>query len=193
MEQSDEDIMYDFQNGNREAIAMIFHRYKNRILNFCMRMLGNRADAEDTTHDVFVALMGSSYRYQTSAKFSTWLFTIARNRCIDKLRKSKRVLSLTVTNRDKSGDEQWDVPDQGETSAEQLTQKERCRHVQEAIQQLPYQQREAIVLREYHRFSYDEIAKILNCSLANVKQLIFRGRERLRGELASFIQEGQHD
>ena len=130
---------------------------------------------------------------QTNAKFSTWLFTIARNRCIDKLRKSKRLFSLTFTNRDKSVDEQWDVPDHADSSAELLQKKERARHVQEAILRLPYQQREAIVLREYHRFSYDEIAKILNCSLANVKQLIFRGRERLRTELASYIQEGHHE
>ncbi|MCB9722111.1 MAG: RNA polymerase sigma factor [Candidatus Omnitrophica bacterium] len=193
MDQTDEDIMHDFQQGNREAITMIFHRYKNRILNFCLRILGNRADAEDATHDVFVSLIGSSYRYQTNAKFSTWLFTIARNRCIDKLRKSKRLFSLTFTNRDKSVDEQWDVPDHADSSAELLQKKERARHVQQAILRLPYQQREAIVLREYHRFSYDEIAKILNCSLTNVKQLIFRGRERLRTELASYIQEGHHE
>ncbi|MCA9403583.1 MAG: sigma-70 family RNA polymerase sigma factor, partial [Candidatus Omnitrophica bacterium] len=90
-------------------------------------------------------------------------------------------------------DEQWDVPDHADSSAELLQKKERARHVQQAILRLPYQQREAIVLREYHRFSYDEIAKILNCSLTNVKQLIFRGRERLRTELASYIQEGHHE
>lgn len=193
MEQTDEDIMLDYQSGNREAISMIFHRYKNRILNFCIRILGNRADAEDTTHDVFVALMGSPYKQHSNAKFSTWLFTIARNRCIDKIRKTKKVFSLTFTNKDRSTDEQWDVPDQNDSSAVNLEKKERALVVQQAISRLAYQQREAIVLREYHQFSYDEIAKILNCSLDNVKILIFRAREKLRVELASYIQEGHND
>lgn len=193
MEQTDEDIMLDYQAGNREAITMIFHRYKNRILNFCIRILGNRADAEDATHDVFVTLMGNRYKYHSNAKFSTWLFTIARNRCIDKIRKQKKVFSLTFTNKERSTEEQWDVPDENDSSAETLEKKERALFVQKAITRLAYQQREAIVLREYHQFSYDEIAKILNCSLDNVKILIFRAREKLRVELASTIQEGHND
>lgn len=195
MDQTDEDIMLDYQSGNREAISVIFHRYKNRIMNFCLRMLGNRADAEDVAHDVFVTLMGSRYKYQSGAKFSTWLFTIARNRCIDRIRKSKRFFSMTFSNKDSSNNksDQWDVPDDRPDSADDLGKKERAQLVQKAIATLAVQQREAIILREYHRFSYDEIAKILNCSLDNVKVLIFRGRERLRVELASHIQEGNHE
>lgn len=193
MEQTDENIMLDYQSGNREAITMIFHRYKNRVLNFCLRILGNRADAEDATHDVFVTLMNSRYTHHPNAKFSTWLFTIARNRCIDKIRKTKKVFSLTLTNNDRTADVQWDVPDDADSSADDLEKKERAVLVQKAIARLAYQQREAIVLREYHQFSYDEIAKILNCSLDNVKILIFRAREKLRVDLASYIREGHHD
>ncbi|MBP9853271.1 MAG: RNA polymerase sigma factor [Candidatus Omnitrophica bacterium] len=191
MEKTDEEIMLDYQSGNREAISMIFHRYKNRILNFCVRILGNRADAEDVVHDVFVALLSSPYKQQPNAKFSTWLFTIARNRCIDKIRKTKKIFSMTFTNKDQST--QWDVPDETDISSQNLEKKERAVFVQKAISRLDYQQREAIVLREYHQFSYDEIAKILNCSLNNVKILIFRAREKLRVELSSYIQEGYHD
>lgn len=193
MDQSDEDIMLDYQSGNREAISVIFHRYKNRILNFCLRMLGNRADAEDVAHDVFVTLMGHKYTYQSTAKFSTWLFTIARNKCIDRIRKSRRIFSMTFSKKDSSQTEQWEVADDRPDSSEDLATKERARVVQQAIAKLVVQQREALVLREYHRFSYDEIAGILNCSLANVKVLIFRARESLRVELASHIQEGNHD
>jgi RNA polymerase sigma-70 factor (ECF subfamily) len=192
MEQSDEEIMMEYQSErDPEAIKMIFSRYKTRILNFCLRILGNRADAEDVTGDVFLTLFSGKYVYGPKAKFSTWLYTVARNRCISRTRQRKNVVSVWFSSKGAGGPDQWEVEDREDLAGEQLAQKEAASRVKQAVGRLAYEQREAIVLREYHRLSYDEISQVLDCSLEKVKILIFRGRESLRAELKPFIEEGR--
>jgi len=188
---SDEDIVLDFQSGHEEAIQMIFSRYKTRILNFCLRLLGNRADAEDATAEVFLTLFAKKYAFNPQAKFSTWLFTVARNSSISRIRKRKQAVSLWFQDRETETWQHLEPEDQKDQSREFLERGETADHVRWAISQLPYEQREAIVLREYHDFKYEQIAQILNCSLEKVKILLFRAREQLRIELASFVKEGQ--
>lgn len=189
MEQRDEELIQLYQNGEKKAVEMLFQRYKNRILNFCLRLLGNRADAEDITGEVFLALFSNRYNVQSNAKFSTWLFTIARNQCVSCIRKKKSFVSMWFSSKDSNKEEQWDVEDKQDHSRNQLVKKEEAKQVQQAITKLAFDQRETLILREYHHFSYDEIAQIRNCSLENVKILIFRAREQLRKELTSLIRE----
>jgi len=193
MEERDEDIMLAYQIGAQpEVIKVIFFRYKTRILNFCLRMLGNRADAEDVIGDVFLALFAKKYVYDPKAKFSTWLYTVARNSCISRIRKRKKVVSVWFSSKGgRSTPDQWDVEDHQDSASDQLGKREAALCVRKAIGQLPYEQREAVVLREYHRLSYEEISRILNCSLEKVKILIFRGRGQLKEELKSFMEEGR--
>jgi len=191
MDQRDEDIMLDYQSGNDEAIEMIFTRYQDKILNFSMRILGNRADAEDVTGDVFLTLFSKQYAYNHAAKFSTWLYTVARNSCISRIRKRKTLVSVWFTSKESNRAEQWDIPDTNDLSHDQLEKKETAAYVRQAISRLPLEQKEAIILREYHNLSYEEISKVLNCTLEKVKALIFRARENLRGELIAFIKEGE--
>ena len=172
---------------------MIFERYKNRVLNFCLRILGNRADAEDATGEVFLAVFEQKYTYDPKARFSTWLFTVARNCCINRIRKRKTTISLWFNSKDNDDEGPWDIPDSKPLSSQELERKETAVRVRKAIQHLPPQQREAIILREYHDFTYEQIAQILKCSLEKVKILIYRARESLRGELNSFQQEGAHE
>jgi len=190
MEQNDEDLMMDYQTGREpEAIQTVFVRYKTRVFNFCLRILGNRADAEDVTGDVFLKLLYRKYSYDPEAKFSTWLYTVARNTCISRIRKRKNLVSVWFSSQDSKQYDQWDIKDTGEIAAEQLAQREAASRVRRAIGLLPFEQREAIVLREYDKLSYQEISTILNCSLGKVKILIYRGREHLREKLKSFIEE----
>ena len=192
MERSDEEILADYMSGNDEKAAeMIFLRYKTRLLNFCLRMLGNRADAEDVTADVFLAVFDRKYAYAPGVKFSTWAYTVARNRCISQIRKRKNIVSVWFSSQGGQGYEQWDPVDPQDIAGRQLEKKEEAVLVRHAVKQLPYEQREAVVLREYHQLNYEEISQILNCSLEKVKVLIFRGRERLRAELSSLIKEDQ--
>ena len=190
---TDEQLMADYQSGNQEAIKVIFERYKSRVLNFCLRMLQNRAEAEDATGDVFLALFSGKYSYDPKAKFSTWLFTVARNNCIDRIRKHKKTVSMWFSPKNTSGEEERQVSDTNPSSPDQLIKNETAECVKNAINKLPFEQREAIILREYHDFNYKHIAEILGCSLEKVKILIFRGREQLRNELTSFIKEDHHN
>ena len=168
---------------------MIFMRYKNPILNFCLRVLGNRADAEDVTGEVFLALFSKQYTFKPEAKFSTWLYTIARNNCIDRIRKKRNIVSMWFQSKKDNAWEAMEITDSSELSAESLEKKEMASRVRVAIQSLPLEQKEAIVLREYQSLSYEQIAQVLNCSLEKTKILIFRAREQLRNHLSSYIRE----
>lgn len=190
MERSDEQLMLEYQRGDREAINSIFQKNKSRIINFCYGLLGNRADAEEAASEVFLAVVKYKDYYDPKRTFSTWIYTVARNQCINRIRKRNKTVSLWFAVEGSDKHESWDIPDGGENSREILAENERAHHVRKAITRLPYEQREALVLKQYHGFSYAEISKILNCSLDKVKVLIFRAKERLRDELASLIGEG---
>jgi RNA polymerase sigma-70 factor (ECF subfamily) len=189
MEKPDEQIMQEFMAGDNEAISLIFTRYKSRIFNFCLRFLGNRADAEDITSDVFLKLFHRQYSLISGAKFSTWLFTIAHNACFSRLRKKKPVVFSDAWNSDRGRSVEDMLPDPSDSSSDKLISKERAEVLHKALNVLADEQKEALILKEFHHFSYLEIAEILGCSLDKVKVLIFRARERLKVELTAFIKK----
>ncbi len=189
-EQTDEQLMLDFQRGDDNAVQIIFKRYKSPLLNFSLRILGNRADAEDVTSDVFLTLFDRKYTFHPEAKFSTWLFTVTRNRCLSQLRKKKGISSLWFYSKEDETSKPLEIEDAHAFSKADLEEKEMGVLIQQAIQRIPLEQKEALVLREYHQMSYDEISQVLDCSLEKIKILIFRAREKLRQELTPFIEEG---
>ncbi len=190
METSDEDLILQYQNGKSEAYQVLFERYKKPILNFALRILGNRADAEDATGEVFLVLLINKTAYNPKAKFKTWLYTVTRNTCISKLRKRKSVFSLWTKREGEDEYEPWDIPDEGDSPGVALVKKEEEMAVKIAVQKLPEPQKSALILREYHSLNYEQISQILGVSTSNVKILIFRARERLKVELTSFLNEG---
>lgn len=188
MDQTDQDLMKAFQAGHNEAVEMMFQRYKLRVFHFCLGILGHRADAEEAAGATFLKLVQHKNTYHSDRTFSTWLYTLARNQCIDQIRKRRRVTFPWTVSRD--GEERsWDVPDARDLSHEDLHKQEMAREVRAAISRLPLNQREALVLKQYHGLSYIQISEVLGCSLDSVKVLIFRSKERLRTELASFVKE----
>ncbi len=189
MERTDEDLMNDKKASRKEVAQIIFKRYKIRIFGFCLRMLGNRADAEEVAGEVFLALLVNRYRDDAKTKFSTWLFTIARNQCVSRLRKRKTELSLWRVSEKNGEEEPWDLPDHKEALSETLNKQEISAYIRKLMDKLPEEQKEAIVLQHYDGFSYEEISRILDCSLDKVKILIFRGKEKLRVELKAFLKE----
>lgn len=190
MTKSDQELIADYKNGDSTALEGLFERYKKPVLNYALRVTGNHADAEDVTSDVMMTIIVKKESYQPIAKFSTWLFTIVRNSCISRLRKRKNIFSMWMQNNQSGEYELLDVPDTEALPDHLVKEKELTAQVKKAIEKLPDTQREALVLREYQNLSYEEISRILGCSLENVKILIFRARERLRQELSSFMMEG---
>ena len=182
--------MIDYQAGDQDAMQVIFYRHKMPILNFCLRLLGNRADAEEIAGDVFLTLITHKDTFKPEAKFTTWIYTIARNKCISLLRRRKFTVSFpSFQSQKETENPEAKIPSPNDSPHEELIRTEAATQIRQAIDRLPYEQREAIVLREYHDFSYEEISAILNCSLSKVKILIFRAKERLRIDLTSFLQE----
>ncbi len=193
MDKPDEDLMREYSEGNQEALSMIFSRYKMPIFNYALRFLGNRADAEDIVGEVFLAVFGKRYRFDPRAKFSTWLYTVAHNSCISKIRQRKKLLSLWSKNETDEWQE-WEITDSsGEEVVEELDRQELAKYIRMAIVQLPDEQKEALILREYHQLSYAQISTVLGCSLDKVKVLIFRAREGLRTGVPAFLKEERHD
>jgi RNA polymerase sigma-70 factor (ECF subfamily) len=190
MNKRDEDLMTEFQLGQEEAMNVIFQRYKKPVFNFALRMLANRADAEDVTGDVFLILFSKKYSPQPDVKFSTWLFTVVRNNCIDRIRKRDNVFSLWFRRQGEENYEEFDLPDTQPIPSEALEQKLVEQRFRKVLTELPLEQREALILREFQQMSYHEISQVLACSLDKVKILIFRAREKLRGKLSAFTKEG---
>ncbi|HNX68249.1 MAG TPA: sigma-70 family RNA polymerase sigma factor [Candidatus Omnitrophota bacterium] len=190
MEKSDEELMRAYQEGEEEAMGEIFRRYQKKIFNFALRFLGGRADAEDATADVFLSLLKKSAYSFRDAKFSTWLYTVARNACLSKLRAVRNIFSLSFSRGAGENEMEWDIPDPA-TAGNELHQKEIGHHIRNAVKNLPVPQKEVLILREYHDLSYDEIARITGQSLSNVKVLIFRAREQLRKSLGFLFKEVQ--
>lgn len=175
--QTDEELVRAYYHGDQTAFRELFDRYKSRILNFCIRILGNRADAEDVVSEVFMALADRRYILKVDAKCSTWIYAVARNACISRIRKRKRTLSFWFNGNDNC----VDPHDTQDLPHERIIRHEHVSLIRTSLLELPLEQREALVLREYQKLSYQEISGVLGCSLEKVKILIFRGRENLRG------------
>lgn len=187
---SEEELIARYEQGDKEALGMLAHRYKTQVFNFAYRILGNRADAEDVTSDTMLQLVQRRYSRSSEAKLTTWLFTVAHHASIDRIRKRQQFFSFWMKKDDSDDYEQWDAPDPKDIADEDLKKREMLKSIRKEIDRLPFEQREALVLREYFDKSYAEIAQILNCSLEKVKVLIFRGREQLRANLVPQIKEG---
>ncbi len=178
---TDEELVRAYYNGDQTAFRELFDRYKARIFNFSLRILGNRSDAEDVTSEVFMALAERRYILRVEAKCATWIYTVARNACITRIRRKKYTTSLWFTHQAHGEAMQMDPPATDHLPPDKMIQEEHITLMRSSLAELPLNQREALVLREYQKLSYQEIAVVLNCSLDNVKVLIFRARETLRG------------
>ena len=188
MGQTDEELMKAYQRGDQNAMTYLFHNNKVRIFKFCFGLLGQRADAEEIAADVFLALIKNKQLYDPTRTFSTWIFTIARNLCFNRIRTRKQTVSMWQTTQG-SDYEMMEFPDQNESPVQSLANQETSDQVKQAIKKLPYEQQEALVLKQYHGFSYAEISQVLNCSLEKVKILIFRAKERLKNDLSLLMGE----
>jgi len=156
-------------------------------------MLRDPVEAEDLAQNVFVQVYKSADRYRVASKFSTWLFTIVRNLCLNEIRRRSR---HPADSMDASHPEQEDQPlQQFEDKAtfsppETLLHGELEKKIEEALAELPENQRTAIVLCRQDELSYEEIAEVLGCSLSATKSLIHRGRDFLKQKLKPYLKTG---
>ncbi len=189
-------LMLRVKQGDTAAFADLVDKYKQPILNLVYRMLHDATEAEDLAQTVFVQVFRSAHRYRVSAKFSTWLFTIARNLALNELRRRSRhpSESMDATHPDHDDQPLQQFEDKKTFSApESLLQRELEQKVERAVAELPENQRTAILLCRQDELSYEEIAKVLGCSLSATKSLIHRGRETLKQKLKPYLRSGAWD
>ena len=188
--------MLRVQRGDLRAFEELVEKYKQAVVNLISRMLGDPVEAEDLGQNVFVQVYRSAGRYRVSAKFSTWLFTIARNLCLNELRRRSRhpAESLDAPHPEAEHEPQHPVADRGQPGpVETLLEEELAAKIQEALLDLPENQRLAILLWRDEELAYEDIAAVLGCSLTAIKSLIHRGRETLKRRLKPYLRTGAWD
>jgi len=190
---ADAQLMLRVKRGDPAAFTALVDQYKQPVLNFVARTLRDPTEAEDLAQNVFVQAWKSRARYRATAKFSTWLFTIARNLCLNELRRRARhpAEPLDAPHPEHDGEPLHQPPDaQTVSPPDALLHDELERKIEEALAALPENQRTAILLCRQEELSYEEIAEVLGCSLSATKSLIFRGRETLKEQLKPYLRSG---
>ncbi len=186
MATNEELLVQRFQTGQMDAFDEIVALYEKKIFNLAYRMVGNYDDASDLAQEVFIRLYHSIKSFRGDAQFSTWLYRIATNVCVDELRRRyrRKVEYIDEPVATKDGTVNREIPDWKDNPEEMLETKELQALVQAGINELPEEQKTAIILRDIQGFAYEEIARMLNCSLGTVKSRINRGRLALRARFA---------
>ena len=186
-------LMLRVKQGDGEAFAELVDKYKQPVMNLAFRMLRDASEAEDLAQNVFVQVHKSAHRYRVASKFSTWLFTIARNLCLNEIRRRSRhpADSIDVPHPEQEDQPAQQFQDKQDVSPpEALLQRELAAKVEEALAGLPENQRTAILLCRQDELSYEDIAEVIGCSLSATKSLIHRGRETLKEKLKPYLRSG---
>jgi RNA polymerase sigma-70 factor, ECF subfamily len=186
-------LMLRVREGDRAAFESLVEKYKQPVTNIVARTIGDPTEAEDIAQHVFVQVFKSAHRYEVTAKFSTWLFTIARNLSLNEIRRRSRhrADSLDQTFADDDEHPMRQAPDTKSAGpTESLLHGELEEKVEEAIGDLPEKQRTALLMCRHEEFSYEEIARVVGCSLSATKSLIHRARETLKERLKPYLRSG---
>lgn len=190
---ADAELMRRVKRGDMRAFAELVDKYQQPVMNLLARTLRDETEAEDLAQIVFVQIFKSADRYRESAKFTTWLFTIARNLCLNELRRRARHPAESL---DGPPPEHADQPARqfedrrAFSPPDALLHNELEEKIEEALAALPENQRTALLLCRQEELSYEEIATVLGCSVAATKSLIHRGRETLKQRLKPYLQTG---
>lgn len=177
---SDEQLMRRAQQGDRQAFAMLFDRYNASVLSYLYRMLGNVEDVEAIGQEVFLRAFRFAASYRYPQKFSTWLFTITRNLAINTARRKKRSPIRNVTELHLEGMELSSDPYQVATRATDDTEKrEEIGRMLKALDDLPADQKEVIVLGVFQDLSYAEMEEITGTKAVTLRSRMFHGLKRL--------------
>ena len=170
--------------GDQNAFGEIVELYKDKVFQICFRMVGNAHEAEDLAQEAFVRAYTNINSFNQNLKFSTWLYRIATNLCIDRLRKKKPDYYLDAEIAGTEGLTMYSqVPSKTVLPEDEVVNLEIQQQIQQEISKLPEKYRSVIVLKYIEELSLNEISNILEIPLGTVKTRIHRGREALRHQL----------
>lgn len=183
--QEDRELVAAAKRGDNKAFEALLRKYRKSVYYMLLKMIKNPDDAEDLTQEAFAKAFNSIEKFDATFAFSTWLFRIATNNCIDFIRK-KRVQTVSI-DQPMEGDDgsniHFDVKDDNLDPNQSMLKKQRKKYLNMAIERLPEKYRTLVELRYFKEYSYEEVAQELQIPLGTVKAQLFRARELLSQEL----------
>ena len=166
--------------GDAYAFEQLMAAHENKMYAVALRMCGNREDAQDCMQEAMVRVYRALSGFKGQSSFSTWVYRITMNSCLDELRRRKNRMTSSLDAMLENG---FAPSDDGDTPEQSSLRSEQRRALERAIRELPEDMRAAIVLRDVQGLSYEEIAQALEANVGTIKSRISRGREKLRGVL----------
>jgi RNA polymerase sigma-70 factor (ECF subfamily) len=178
-------LMQRVRQGDEGAFRQVVETHQRQILNLCFRFVANQQDAEEVAQDVFIHLFRSANTYQHTAKLSTFLYRIAVNLSLNRIRdrKRKRLFSLEMLKSEKH----FEPPHPDGAPDQELERKELAAEVRKALDKLPESQKTAVVLKRFEGLSYEEIADVMHCSVSAVESLLHRAKIGLKKKLKPLV------
>jgi RNA polymerase sigma-70 factor (ECF subfamily) len=191
----DADLMLRVRDGDEKAFAKLVERYQDRVLGLAYRYLAERGSAEDLAQEAFLRVYRAKERYEPTAKFSTWLYRIVVNLCLNEIRyrKGRPAMSLAVVT-ETSSNLNVDLADKSEPEpGKTLEDEELSIRIREIISGLPESQRIAILLNKFEGLSYQEVAEAMDTTVTAVKSLLTRARVNIKERLVPYLKEETPD
>jgi len=171
--ESDDDLMMRFKGGDAAAFEVLYDRYEAQLFGLCLRLLGGRSEAEDALQDAFSKVVDRRDSFEPHGSFRSWIFTIVRFTCMDRLRVEKTEQQFL---------QRMDASDRAEPHESQILART---DVNRLLMSLPIDQREVLVLHRLHGFSQAEIASMLGGTEASIRQKSYRALRALRTRVAA--------
>ena len=188
---TDEELMELYRKGSRDAFETLFSRYHRKVIHFAYRMTGNQAKAEEAAQETFLRIARGAFTWQPTARFSTWMYTIARRTTLNYIRDEKdegEKLSIIPGEESTDGHLAPQLPGPSALNPEEMAWSAEVREqFAAALQRLPETYRSAFVLNRGEDLSYEEVASVLGITVQAVKSRIFRAREMLMESLAGIL------
>ena len=194
-ERSDEALMLLYRDGEVRAFEILLSRHERPVFHYILRSCGRQEVAEELLQEVFIRVVRSASKYKQTAKFTTWLYTIARNICIDRARKARKRQELSLDQSVGGGDGGDDggrsftdllVDEEAHAGDSRYEREIFRRRLKEALDALPEEQREVFLLKEVSGLKFREIAEVVDAPVPTVKSRMRYALQALRGHLAEY-------
>jgi len=181
--QADQYYIHQIISGNTGAFAVLVDRYKVLVFTLASKMINNREEAEEVAQDTFIKAFNSLGKFKGDSKFSTWLYKIAYNTCLDRLKKNKKEQNVVPIDEFTAS-----FVKTTENAFEALVEQDRKQLIQDCLQQLPGDESFLLTLYYFEDQNLDEIAKIMDITANHVKVKLFRSRKKLAGILKQHLE-----
>lgn len=188
---TDEELIAEFQNGSLKAFELLVARFKDPLMNFIYRFLGDYDECDDIVQETFIRVYRKKHSYRPQARFSTWIYTIASNLAKTRIRQRDRrgLLSLSRLWRRDDEESEAEIPDTRYAADQRVESSIKQERIQKALETIPARYREVVILRDIQELSYEEISEVSGLNIGTVKSRINRGRTMLRKLLRDIYED----